>query len=392
MKILQVIPYFDWSYGGPVRVVYDISQQLSKKGHNVTIYTTDAGMNHRTKEDKQIKLNDDVKIEYFKCVNNWLANNIKLHISYQMFVAIQTEIKNYDIIHLHECRGVPHIYVWYFAQKYNIPYIVEAHGATPKRIGNQNSIQTMFKICYDEVVGKKILKNASKLVALTDTEAKEYIKFGIDPSKIQIIPNGIDLQKYNLQNKKYCKAESNLDEEQKIVYVGRLHESKGIDLLVKAFSILSHEIKNVKLILVGPDDGYQSYLKGLSKSLNIESQIVFTGFVSVDEKMEILSEADVFVTPQYSGFPITFLEACLCGTPIITTSKGDKLDWINNKVGYVIDEYDANKLKDAILKILSNKELKERFGREGQRLVTEKFDLSKIVIELEEVYLDDVFK
>ena len=59
--------------------------------------------------------------------------------------------------------------------------------------------------------------------------------------------------------------------------------------------------------------------------------------MSEKEKITIFVDADVFVTPSFSGFPVTFLEACACSTPIITTNKGDELDWIHNKVGYVVE-------------------------------------------------------
>jgi len=154
---------------------------------------------------------------------------------------------------------------------------------------------------------------------------------------------------------------------------------------VKAFAETSKEIDNIRLVLVGPDDGYQSALEELIQTLKVDSKVLFTGFVSNEEKMEALVDADVFVTPSFSGFPVTFLEACACGTPIITTSNGDKLDWINDKVGYVV-EYDKDQLRDAISKVLSDEGLKRRFGEEGRRLVREEFGWNDIVRKVEGLY------
>ena len=89
--------------------------------------------------------------------------------------------------------------------------------------------------------------------------------------------------------------------------------------------------------------------------------------------------------PSFLGFPVTFLEACACGTPIITTNNGDTLDWIHGKVGYVV-EYDKDQLRDAIYKVLSDEGLRKRFGEEGKKLMVKKFAWDNIVKEVENVY------
>lgn len=386
MKVLQIIPYFSWSYGGPVKVVYDLSNNLSKMGHDVTIYTTDVGTNHCLLDKDKIKLDNNVNIRYFKCINNWIANNMKFHLSIQMLLTIRKELKDFDVIHLHECRGIPNVYAWYYARNYHIPYILEAHGSVPKIISRQNNRLTLSKMLFDNVFGKKIVKNASRLIALNEKEANLYKSIGVNESKIRIIPNGIDLSRYNvLQKRGELVKKYSLEDKRLVIYVGRLHESKGIDLLIRAFSNLCKELDNVILLLIGPDDGYKVSLEELIASLKLNDKILFTGFITVDEKIQAFMEADVFVTPLYSGFPITFLEACMCGTPIITTDKGDKLDWIDNKVGYVV-KYDENELKNSIMKILNNVNLKEKFGEEGRKLIKTEFDLNIVIRKIERVY------
>ncbi len=151
------------SRGGIVKVVYDLSNNLAKMGHDVTIYTTDVGMNHRLLDDGKIKFENNVNVRYFKCTNNWIASRMKLHFSNQMRTAVKEDLKNFDIIHLHECRGIPNVYAWYYARKYNIPYILEAHGAVPKIIGRQKNWLTLSKILFDEVSGKNIINTAFQI-------------------------------------------------------------------------------------------------------------------------------------------------------------------------------------------------------------------------------------
>ena len=231
------------------------------------------------------------------------------------------------------------------------------------------------------------MRGASKVIALTKTEVEQYKKMGVDKNKIEIVPNGIDLSGYdNLPEKgEFRRRYSFKDGEKMILYVGRLHKSKGINLLVKAFADLSKKSDSTKLVFVGPDDGYQSTLERIIRDLKIDTKVVFTGFVTNEEKMAAFLDADVFVTPSFSGFPVTFLEACACGTPVITTNTGDKLDWIHDKVGYVV-EYDKGKLRDAISKVLSDERLRRRFGEEGRKLVREEFGWGEVVKKVEAVY------
>ena len=98
MKILLVIPYFRWNYGGPVRVVYELSRELAHRGHDVTIYTTDV---FRNDEKEQIFFTENIKVTYFKCFNPFLAEKLKFHYSSEMKKAIKDNIKSFDIVHLH---------------------------------------------------------------------------------------------------------------------------------------------------------------------------------------------------------------------------------------------------------------------------------------------------
>lgn len=390
MNILQVIPYFAWSYGGPVRVVYDISQELSKRGNSVTIFTTDVGMNGgRLMNNEKIKL-ENVSLRYFRCGNNWIANNMKLHISSEMLSIIKKELKTFDIIHLHESRGIPNIYIWYYAKKYNIPYILQAHGSSPKIIETQSTCRTISKIIYDSIIGRKIMEDASKIFALTKFEAELYKNIGIDEDKIEIISNGIDLSKYiELPERgEFRKKYLIKDNERIILYLGRIHRFKGIDLLVHAFKYVTNIFDDIKLVIVGPDDGFMSQLKVLIENLDINNKVLILGPLYNIDKLEAYVDAEIYILPSvYETFPITVLEACACGKPIIVTENCGVSDLVDkNKIGYVI-EYDKDQLKNAIVTLLNNRELSKKFSFECKKFVTE-FDIHSITLKLESLYKD----
>lgn len=383
MKILQVTNFFkpSWEAGGPARVCYDISTELVDMGHDITIYTTDgfkSKLNVKTNEPVDV---DGIKTYYFRNLSRYLARNLVLPIPYYLPIIARKELNEFDVTHIHEYRTVSAIIIRYFATKYNVPYVLQAHGTSPKIVK-----RFKLKLIFDKLFGYKILKDASKLFALNETEVSQYIDLGADANKIVIIPNGIDSSKFDkLPEKGYFKKKYSIDSEYIILYVGRLHKSKGIDLLLESFAMMANKDDSIKLVLVGPDDGYQVEFEQMAKDLRISEKVIFTGFVEYEDKIAAYVDSDIFVTPWFSGFPVTFLEACACGLPIITTKKGDKLDWIHDKIGYVV-EYNKEQLQDALFEILRDDRLRQKFGEEGKRLVRDDFEWGKIMKQIERIY------
>ena len=384
MKILQVIPVFSDLFGGPVTVVKSISQELAKK-HDVTVYTTAA---LDTKHDGSYREEevDGYRIIYFERSLRKLSHAGlfgQLNISSGMSKAIKENLSDFDVVHLHSWQQFPDILVDHYASKYGVPYILQAHGSIPK-IGKK-----FRKFFYDALFGNKILRNSSKFIALSSTEVSQYQSIGISSDRIETVPNGIDVAKYTAPPPKGSfKRKFGLAEEDKVIlYIGRIHETKGICLLVKAYSHLIKilKCKKVFLILIGPDDGHLATVKSLITSLGLSNYVMICGFVSSEEKLAAFSDADVFVTPCFYGFPVTFLEACITGTPIITTRMGDNLDWINNKAGYVTDPTEVD-LAKSMCSIIGDNALRQKLSQNCRSLVTAEFSIQKVAEKLERVY------
>ena len=385
MKILQVIHAFvpAWDYGGSLRVCYEVSKELVKRGHDVTVYTTDT-LNSKERVKEREEVIEGIKVTRFRNLSNDIAYNHHLFISPGMIISLRNNLKYFDIIHLHEYRTIHNVAVHRYARKLDIPYILQAHGAIPRVAAKQR-----LKHVYDAIWGNKLLRDASNVIALTEMETEQYRSMGVSEDKIKIVPNGIDpLEFGNLPSGEEFRKQYGLNENDKItLYLGRIHQTKGLDLLAKAFAHLTKELDNAKLVIVGPDDGYRHELTGLAQSLGISNKIIFTGPVYGTDRLGAYVSASVFVTPSFLGFPVTFVEACACGTPIITTDKNDRLDWIHNQVGYMVS-YDEDELKNAMMRVLNSRDLARQFGENGRSLVRERFNWSKIADELEQIYLE----
>ena len=121
--------------------------------------------------------------------------------------------------------------------------------------------------------------------------------------------------------------------------------------------------------------------------LKISDKVLFTGPLYGEKKLEAYVDADVYVLPSvYETFPVSVLEACACGTPVIVTDRCGIADVIDGQVGLVVT-YDKNQLQDALQRVLSDDQMRQRFGNGGKSLVREKSNWSKITELMESVYL-----
>ncbi len=129
-------------------------------------------------------------------------------------------------------------------EKDGVPYILQAHGSIPI-FGRKKR-----KLLFNAFFGNRILKNASRVIALSRVEKVHFERIGIPDYKIVIVPNGIDLFEYsNLGTLGSFKNKYKIGDERKIVlYIGRIHETKRIDLLIRAFAILINTFKDNRLL------------------------------------------------------------------------------------------------------------------------------------------------
>ena len=218
-------------------------------------------------------------------------------------------------------------------------------------------------------------------------EAEQYRAMGVPEEKIAIIPNGIDLSEYaDLPPKGSFKKKFSIGDDEKIVlYLGRIHRIKGIDILVEAFANVIEKLDDVRLVIVGPDDGYLGELKALVKSLRMEDKVLISGPLYGEEKLEAYIDSDVCVLPSnYEIWGITILESIACGTPVILTQNCGVAEYIKDRVGLVV-KHDSADLEDALLQMLLHKD-KRSFFKKNCKAVMEDFDVSKIVPKLERIY------
>ncbi len=386
MKILHIVPtyYPCLEAGGVVNAVYQLGKKQAKEGNSVSIFTTDS-CKKRMQLDERYGIDvDGVKVYYFRNLSNSLKSKFLIDTPYLLPFKIRKEIKNYDIVHIHEHRHSLAILASYYASKNGIPYVIQAHGSVLPFFQKEK-----LKELFDKIWGFKILKNASKVFALTDTEKKQYLKMGVEKNKIEIVPLGVNIEEYyKLPKRGNFRRKYNIEKnENLLLFVGRIHRIKGLDLLINSFDILNQKnIDNLKLAIVGPDDGFLNELKRLITDFDLENKVIITGPLFNNDKLEAIVDCDIFIMPsQYESFTTSGLEAMACGKPLILTKNNHIHSWVDGNTG-LCSEYDKNDLATKITELLNNPELMKTFGKNGLKEVEKNYNWDSVEKRIMSIY------
>jgi len=381
MKILQVIQFFSSNHGGSAVVPYELSKNLQKRGHEVTVLTTDFQLNNDF-----IDSLEGVEVIPFHCQLNIGG----LLVSPSINKYLNENIAKFDIIHMHNFRTYQNIIVYKYAKKYNIPCILQAHGSV-SRIVEKKSL----KYIYDVSCGNRLLKSVSNVIAVSNVEVNQYLQMNVPLEKVVIIPNGIDIGSFsNLPKKGSFRAKYHINQKHMILYLGRLHERKGIDFLIRSFAELLTEMDNVILVLAGPDDGHLNKAKSIVEELSLNDKVKFTGFISSAEKLEAYMDADVLVYPSVLEiFGLVPFESITCGTPVIVTDDCGCGEFIKKaNCGYLVTYGDIIDLKYKIRQILENPDIGSKFVENGNKYITNNLTWPLICKKIETLYEDCIHK
>jgi glycosyltransferase involved in cell wall biosynthesis len=384
MKILQIVCYFypAWAYGGPPRNVYGLCKELVKRGHEITVYTTDVfDAGHRLKKTQEVV--DGIEIKRFRNISNYVAFHHHIFLSPGMISAVRDNIKNFDIVHLNDYRTLQNLWAHHYARKYAIPYVLQARGSLVNIITKQR-----LKQLFDVMGGYNLLRDASRLIAVAPLEVDLYKDMGVSNNKIDIVPNGIDLAQFeNLPKRGSFKQKHGLmDNNQVILFLGRIHKRKGVDLLISAFAELIKEFDKARLVIAGPDDGYLPTLKSLTKELGLNDRVLFVGPLYGEEKLSAYVDADIYaLMASYEIFGVTILEALSCETPVVVADDCGIADIIRNKAGLVVP-HEKEPLTKALYSLLADDKMRQCFGRNGKALIWQNYSWGKIAEQMERVY------
>lgn len=332
-------------------------------------------------------------------LNEYKFKNLsKIGNFYRILHLIKTKFKEKFEI-LQACQTYPPGYCGAIVKKLsNFPLVVRAGGADIQKLPEIN-----YGLRLNPIIEKKILyglRNANAIVAISKSIRATLINLGISKNKIYLIPNGTNLERFNLNVEREFLAKYEIAPNKRIILaVGRYHRKKGFENLLYAIKEVKKETKDFICIILG---------RGNNVLMNLVNQLELNDIVLIidktqeklnynkippDEIISFYNSSDIYVSPSLiEGFQITNIEALAAGLPLIITDKSERTGWtsdylINNRNGFRITPNKIDELRDKLLILLNDAKLRKSMGQESKR-ISNKFDWNEIAKKYMNLYED----
>lgn len=383
MNILHVIGSLAQRDGGPSKACFEMARAVARRGHAVSIMTTDLdGPGSLDVPLGEPVLRDGVALHYFPAaVPRFWARSPALA------EALETAIPQADLVHLHSLYLYHDMVVGRLCRRFGIPYILRPHGSLDPYLWRR---RRMRKMLMELAFQNRVTRGAARIHYTTEDERELAAPYTFGVPGI-VIPNGLDPADYaDLPPPGSFRARHpELGDGPLALFFGRQNFKKGLDILCDAFATVAARIPAARLVIAGPDDGMESRVRGWLAERNLTDKALFTGMLGGTDSLAALADADLFVLPSYTeNFGIAVIEALACGTPVAISDRVGVWREIADAGAGWVTPAEAGPFAEAMVSALSDRETLVARGRNGRDLVAARFAWPEIAATLERAYAD----
>ncbi len=394
LNVLYITPFFVPVIGGVESVVYETSIGLVKKGHKPIVLTSSVS---NRPERERLQGIDVIRTNLLDVPETGSIdpNQFSSKAVTEFFEQITSEM-DVDIIHLHNYQMKQYaMFLFGFLKGANmgkIPMIDTIHNTTEDPFAHYLLSYLPF----------------SKVVALTSKSAFDLIKGGVPSSKIEVIPNTLEADKFANADGSNIRKMLGVDDEPIILFPSRLvgreknsfkyEDGKGLQILLRALPLVKREISNVKLLLIGNDPVYPDVVRQIreaivqtTSTLGAKDSVLFLEHDLPQEQIpSVFAASDIVVSlGPTECFGMVFLEGMAAGKPVVganSVDNGVPEVVLDGKTGVLVPANDPWSTAKSIIKLLSEKELALQLGRNGRKWVKQNFDVDAVLPRLINLY------
>lgn len=377
MKIAIITPVFPPYTGGIGNVAYHHARILSRRGHEVMVFTPDYGGKKENLENYGFTLCTVTPLFSFG--------------NAAYIPSIQRKLKGFDIVYLHYpfFGGAQSVYSFKRKNrdvKLVMLYHMDAIGKGWKKV--------LFSL-YKNIYLKKIVNIADEILVTSLDYAKHSLIRDViisNPDKCKELPNGVDTKLFFPSSRSTQLLKMfGISDEKVILFVGGLdkaHYFKGLEYLFQAFASIQEK---AILLIVGKGELVDVYRKK-AEDLKIGEKVFFCTDVLYEKLPEYYNISDITVLPSIDSseaFGMVLIEAMACAKPVIATNLPGVRTVVENSFnGILVKIKDSKDIADAIRTILTNDSLAKKMGEEGRKKALAVYDWNKIVDTLEKIFRD----
>lgn len=368
--------YPDYVCGGSVNATYSLVKEMVKLNHDIKIFSTSKDFNDQYENSERIE------IYRYGSQFNLFSSNISLGLFFKPF--------KYDVDLVHLSFDIPPgpFAGYRYAKKKNLPLVVTYHGDWEGSYGNlfrRMGVTLNNKLIVDKILSyAEIIISPSKRYAESSIHLKKYM------DKINVIPNGVNLEEFQIDySKEECRKKLDLPLEKNILlFFGYLSPYKSPEILLKAFARILLNHPDTLLLYAGSGE-MMDELKIMSKKLKIEKNVKFAGFIGTDMRPFYYKASDIFCLPSTMStecYPLAILESMASNLPVVSSEIGGIPDIIQNNInGLLFPPKNLDLLVKNISFLLENKKARETFSKNAESKII-KYSWENIAKTTERVY------
>ncbi len=295
------------------------------------------------------------------------------YVSFSLAAGRRVSRADHDVVHGHSMYG------WGAALSGARPMVVTCHGtqlneyrATRQTTRDPNHTTTDY-ISYR--MERYAARKADRVIAVSEENRRDVVdQYGIPEDRMRVIPNGIRPERFHAAS----------PEGPTILFVGRLHQRKGVDNLLRAMPAVLERVPEARLLVAGSGER-EAQLKALKGELDLGDAVEFLGFVADDDLPDLYARATVFTMPSlYEGFGIVMIEAMASSVPVVAFNTGGAPEVIEEGVnGHLAD---PDTLADRLARVLEDPAAAAAMGRRGRQLVEDRYSWEAVARQTVAVY------
>ncbi len=391
MNVLHVIPSFAARYGGPIVAAQGLTRELARRGHDVTLATT----NVDGPGELDVPLGSPVRMDgvgvwYFPVQRpRWY------HFSAPMGRALRDLVRRSDVVHIHSVFLWPTTVAAFWCRKFGVPYVVHVAGSLDpvslaKRYEGRraSAASRAKKWLYLKTIARHDLGGAAALHLTSEVEVESARTLRFQGGRL--IPLGADAPPPSGVDDRAVVEDKypSLRGRKIVLFLGRLHRIKGLDVLADAAGTLIEGRDDFSLVIAGggaPE--YEAEVRAIHDRRGLSERTVFTGMVLGDDKWRLLRAADVFVLPSHhESSPVAVMEATAAGTPVVISDQVGIHREISEAGAGLVTTLDPADVAAAIGRLLDDPDAAERMGRAGEALAAKRFSWERVASDVEALY------
>ena len=384
MRVLHVIPSVGPLRGGPSVVVRQLARSLVKAGIETHVATTNDNADGLLDVPLNVPVGDDgVTYWYFPRQIGFYT------VSWPLAAWLRDNVARFDVVHIHALFSFASLLAAFWARRRGVPYIVRPLG-TLNTWGMTNR-RPWLKQWSFRLLESRVTAHATLMHYTSEDERRQASSLGITTTAA-IIPNAVaDPEAEPAVRGAFRRKLGRLGGQDRriVLFLSRLDEKKGLDLLLAAFVQIRQQVPGALLVIAG--DGaadYVAHIKADALALGLgEDEVYWAGFLAGDEKRAAFADADVFVLPSYSeNFGVSVAEAMASGLPVVVSDQtAIHHDVSLSSAGRVV-RCDASEVAHAVHSILIAPQAAAAMGCAGAALVQRTYSLAAVTQQVREAY------